>query len=325
MTHRFRFIALLLLLISGCTREQVVQKTETIMGTEVTVTVVAPSATTGGAAVDAALAEVKRIDAMMSLYKDASELTKVNHEAGKRPVTVSPEIIEVADLAKWVSERSGGAFDATIGPLVVLWQMKLQEGATPTSGEIAGVRKKVGYQKLVINKDASTIFLTQPGMIMDFGGIAKGYAADRAAAVLRQRGINNALVAIAGDIRAMGRRADGTPWRIGVQHPREHDKTLTVLELSDQSISTSGDYERFTILKNKRYHHILDPRTGRPAEGLESVTIVGGRGAVIDPFTTALFILGAEKGKKTAEDLGFEAIFVDDRGKVTATRGIKLH
>ncbi len=319
------YVLLLFSMFSACTRERVVQKTETIMGTEVTITVVAPSAEAGGAAVDAALAEIRRLDAMMSLYQEASELTRVNQEAGKRPVPVSPEMIEVADLAKWVSERSTGAFDVTVGPLVVLWQMKLREGTTPTSAEIAGVRKSVGYHKVVIDKKASTLFLRQQGMIMDFGGIAKGYAADRAAAVLRQAGIRNALVAIAGDIRAMGRRADDTPWRIGVQHPREPDQTLTVLELSDQSISTSGDYERFTILRKKRYHHIIDPRTGRPSSGMESVTIVGDLGAVIDPLTTALFILGAERGARLAEELGYEAIFVDDQGTVTTTNDIKLH
>ena len=131
-------------------------------------------------------------------------------------------------------------------------------------------------------------------------------------------------MAIAGDIRAMGRREDGKPWRIGVQHPREAGKTLTVLELSDKSVSTSGDYERYQIVKKKRYHRILDPRTGKPSHGMESVTIIGDRGAVIDPLTTALFILGPEKGMKVVKDLGCDAIFVDDKGRVAATEGIKI-
>jgi thiamine biosynthesis lipoprotein len=161
-------------------------------------------------------------------------------------------------------------------------------------------------------------------MIMDLGGCAKGYAADRAAEVLKKQGIMNALVAVAGDIRAMGKREDGKPWRIGVQHPREAGRLLTTLDLSDKSISTSGDYERFKIIKEKRYHHIIDPRTGRPSEGTVSVTVIGDRGAIVDPLTTALFILGPEKGMKIVKELGYEAIFEDDRGNIVSTERIKI-
>jgi thiamine biosynthesis lipoprotein len=321
-------LAALFLSAAGCVQQELspktVQKTESIMGTEVTVTVVARTAGEGERAIDAAMTEIKRLDAMMSLYKDNSEITGVNLAAGKRPVRVSPEMIEVAAEAEKIARLSNGAFDVTIGPLVVLWQMGLKEGKVPTDEEIKRILPRVGYRNIVIDKKASTLFLKKPDMIMDFGGCAKGYAADKAAEVLRKQGIRNGIVAIAGDIRAMGRREDGKPWRIGVQHPREAGKTLTVLELSDKSISTSGDYERFQIVKKKRYHHILDPRTGRPSHGMESVTIIGDRGAVIDPLTTALFILGPEKGMKIVKDLGCDAIFVDDKGRVAATEGIKI-
>ena len=314
----------LLLLFSGCTRQKSVQKTETIMGTEVSITVVAKTAEEGAAAIDAAMNEVRRLDAMMSLYKDDSELTRVNLAAGKAHVKVSPEVIEVAERAEEISTLTGGAFDVTIGPLVVLWQMKLKEGKVPTDDEITRIRGRMGHWNIVIDKKASTVFLKIPNMIMDLGGCAKGYAADKAAEVLKKRGIDNGIVAIAGDIRAMGRREDGKPWRIGIQHPREPDKTLTVLELADKSISTSGDYERFQVVNKKRFHHIFDPRTGRPSEGVESVTVIGDQGALIDPLTTALFILGPEKGLKIVKDLGYEAIFVDDKGQVVTTEGIKI-
>jgi thiamine biosynthesis lipoprotein len=128
---------------------------------------------------------------------------------------------------------------------------------------------------------------------------------------------------VAGDIWVLGRREDGSPWRIGVQHPREHDKTLTVLELSDKYISTSGDYERFVIREKKRYHHIIDPRTGKPSKGVISVTLVGDRGAIIDPLSKVPFILGPEEGMKILRKFGAEAIIVDDQGKVFMTDGIK--
>jgi len=313
-----------LLLLAACSRPRTVQRTETIMGTSVTITVVAATAADGESAIDAGMAELKRLDAMMSLYKDSSEISRVNAAAGKAPVAVSPEMLEIVERAAEASQRSGGVFDVTVGPLVVLWQMRLKEGKVPTDGEIARVLPLVDYRNLVVDRTASTLFLKRPGMIMDLGGM-KGYLADRVADLFRQRGMTNALIAVAGDIWALGRREDGSPWRIGVQHPREKDKVLTVLELSDKYVCTSGDYERFVIRGKKRYHHILDPRTGRPAEGTMSVTLVGDRGAVIDPLAKAPFILGPEQGMKLVRKSGAEAIIVDAEGRVTATPGITLH
>jgi FAD:protein FMN transferase len=312
---------LVLVLTSACARQRTVQKTETIMGTEVTLTVVARSAAEGDVAIDAGMAELRRLDAMMSLYKDTSEITRVNLAAGKHPVKVSKEMIEVVEDGAEISKLSSGIFDLTIGPLVVLWQMRLKEGKIPTDNEIARIRPLVNYKNIVVDKKASTIFLKKSGMIMDFGGM-KGYAADRVAEIFKKLGVTNAVIAVAGDIWVLGRRDDGKPWRIGVQHPREHDKVLAVLNLSDKYISTSGDYERFVIKEKKRYHHIIDPRTGKPSEGVISATLVGDKGAFIDPLTKVPFILGPEKGLKIVKQVGAEAIIVDDQGKVYTTDGI---
>jgi len=313
---------LMVALLAGCSRTRTVQKTETIMGTDVTVTVVARSTGEGEAAIEAGMAELRRLDAMMSLYKDTSEITKVNLAAGKEPVKVSPEMIEVVEQAAEISRLSDGVFDVTIGPLVVLWQMRLKEGKVPTNDEIARVRPLVNYRNIVVDKKASTIFLKKTGMIMDFGGM-KGYTADRVVDLFRKRGIKDAIIAVAGDIWVLGHRDDGSPWRVGVQHPREHDKTLSVLDLSDKYVSTSGDYERFVIKEKKRYHHIIDPRTGKPSTGVISVTLVGDKGALIDPLAKVPFILGPEEGMKIVKKLGAEAIIVDEEGKVYLTDGIK--
>ncbi len=307
----------------GCARSRTVQKSEVMMGTTVTITAVGPTREAGEAAIDAGMAELRRLDAMMSLYKDGSEITKVNLAAGERPVTVSSEMIDAVERAVEVSRLSDGVFDVTIGPLVVLWQMRLKEGTVPSDDEIARVRKLVDYRNIVIDRKASTIFLRKKGMILDLGGM-KGYLADRVADLFRKRGITNAVIALAGDIWALGSREDGSPWRIGVQHPREKDRTLTVLELRDKYICTSGDYERFVIKGKKRYHHIIDPRTGKPSEGTISATLIGDRGSLIDPLAKVPFILGAQKGLEIVRRLGAEAIIVDDQGKVTTTPGIRL-
>ena len=324
--NRYRIVILIVLLAAcaeSCSKHRTVQRTETIMGTRISMTVAAASAEEGEAAIEAGMAEVRRLDAMMSLYRDDSEITRVNRAAGMHAVAVSPEMIEVVESAATVSSLSGGVFDVTIGPLVVLWQMRLKEGTVPSDEEIARVRALVNYRNIVVDRKASTLFLKKRGMIMDFGGM-KGYIADRVVDVLRKRGIRNALVALAGDIWALGHREDGGPWRIGVQHPRDKDKTLAVLELSDRYVCTSGDYERFTIRENKRYHHIIDLRTGRPSRGTISVTLIGDKGAFIDPLAKVPFILGAAEGMSIVKRFGAEALIVDEEGKVSATAGITL-
>jgi thiamine biosynthesis lipoprotein len=324
MKRSLVFSFLFLLFLSGCNRLKTVQKTETIMGTEATITAVAASESEAAAAIDAGMAELRRFDRMMSLYKDDSEITKVNMAAGKAAVKVSPEIIEVVEAANRVSELTDGAFDITVGPLVVLWQMRLKEGKMPTDEEIMNIKPRVNYRNIIIDKKTSTLFLKNRNMIMDLGGAAKGYAADKTAELLSNRGIKNGIVALAGDIRVMGHRSDGTPWHIGVQDPREKDKTMAVLKLSDKSISTSGDYERFRIVGKKRYHHIIDPRTGKPSESMISVTLIGNSGALVDPLTTALFIVGKGKAMKLVKELGCELIVEDSSGKVNMSPGIAL-
>ncbi len=323
MKRTVSIVIVLAVVVFGCSRSRTVQRTEVMMGTNVTITVVGPTRDAGEAAIDAGMAELRRLDDMLSLYKDGSEITKVNRAAGEGPVKVSPEMIEMVEDAAKISRLSGGVFDVTIGPLVVLWQMDLKEGKVPSDEEISRVRQLVDYRSVVVDRKASTIFLRKKGMILDFGGM-KGYLADRVADLFRKRGITNAVIAIAGDIWVLGNREDGSPWRIGVQHPREADRVLTVLDLRDKYICTSGDYERFVIKGKKRYHHIIDPRTGKPSTGIISVTLVGDRGAVVDPLAKVPFILGAEKGLPFVKQLGAEAIIVDDQGRVTATPGIKL-
>lgn len=324
MKHSATVILAFLMLVSGCAGPglKTVQKTEAIMGTDVTITVVARSEAEGAASIDAAMAEVRRFDRMMSLYKDDSEITKINLDAGKHPVKVSPEMIEAVEAAARVSGLTNGVFDITIGPLVVLWQMRLKEGKIPSDREIEQIRPLVNYRNIIIDRKASTIFLKRPNMIMDLGGM-KGYIADRVKDLLLKRGISNGVIALAGDIWVLGRREDGKPWRIGIQHPREPKQTIAVLDLSDKYISTSGDYERYTIVEKKRYHHIIDPRTGRPSTGVISATLIGNQGALIDPLSKAPFILGPEEGLKILKKAGAEAIIVDEQGKIYMTDGIK--
>jgi len=309
--------------LPACADQKTVQKTEFIMGTDITITVVARNAEQGEAAIELGMAELRRLDAMLSRFKESSEVARINRNAGMKPARVSPELLNVVERATAVSKLSGGIFDITIGPLVVLWQSRMKEGKIPSNDEINTVLPLVNYRNIIIEQKASTVFLKKKGMIIDLGGM-KGYGADRVADLYKSRGIHNALIAVAGDIRALGVREDGSPWKIGVQHPRDPGKMLTILKLTDKCISTSGDYERFVIKDNKRYHHIIDPRTGRPSTGVTSVTLIGETGSFVDPLAKIPFILGPEKGLELIKKFGIEAIIVDDAGAITTTAGIKL-
>lgn len=313
---------LLFFVVSSCSKTKTFQKTEVIMGTTVSITIVQDNAVDAESAIDSAMAELRRLDAMMSDYKETSEVSGVNRAAGKTPVHVSPEMIEIVEAAVIASRISDGAFDVTIAPLAQLWRTRLKEGRVPTDAEIANARALVNYRDIVIDKNASCLFLRRSGMRLDFGGM-KGYMADRIVALLKKKGTEKALVALAGDICGFGLREDGKPWTISIQHPRERNTTLGVVELSNKCISTSGDYERFVITGNERYHHILDPRTGRPSKGVISATVVGERGAFIDPMAKAMFIHGAAPGLELASKYGLDILIVDEAGRLTATAGIR--
>ena len=200
----------------------------------------------------------------------------------------------------------------------------------PSDIEIRENIKFVNYKNIIINKEKSTVFLRKKGMMIDLGGIAKGYAADMAVEILKKNNIGSGIVAIAGDIVTFGKNPDGNKWNIGIADPRKNndsDKILAKIALSDKAISTSGDYQRFFIIDGQRFHHLLDPKTGYPADTCRSVSIVAGKGIYADAFSTAVFVLGAERGMKLVQELGkeleMEAVVIDKDGIIHTTPALK--
>jgi thiamine biosynthesis lipoprotein len=320
-------ITCLMASLAGCPRPPRVYKdTRVIMGTYVSITAVAEGATdeAARAAVSAAFDEITRVDLLMSTYKPESQLSQVNRMAGMRPVRVDRELIDTVEDALYVSRLTGGAFDPTVGPLVRLWKIGSDEARIPDKEETDSARKLVDYSQVEVNRTRQTIYIRKKGMSIDLGGIAKGYAADRAVAALKARGIRGGIVAVAGDIKLFGSREDGKPWNIGIQHPREKDGLLCTLTLHDAATSSSGDYERYFIKDGVRYHHILDPRTGRPARGLISVTVIARDSWLADGMATGLFVMGPDKGYKLAEGHPeIEVLMVTSDGKILATGRFK--
>ncbi len=291
------------------------------MGTFVEITLSGQGDKAKGAT-EAIFDEIKRIEDLTSFHKP-SDLTQLNDASGQGPFKPDPELLKLVAKGLHFAERSQGAFDPTIGPVSRLWQFSGGgEPRLPEKAEIVDALTKVGWSKVKIDTEAGTITLPQPGMALDLGGIAKGYTLDRAAAVVKKLGVTSALVTIGGDVLVIGEREPGKPWRIGVEDPRDPKGIVAVAALKDKVIVTSGDYERFFIKNNKRYHHLLDPSTGYPADKLQSVTLVTSDGTTAEAVSVSVFVMGAQEGLKYLEALpGIEGFVIDSAGKIFATPG----
>ncbi|MCG3160311.1 MAG: hypothetical protein JMDDDDMK_01380 [Acidobacteria bacterium] len=246
----------------------------------------------------AALDEVDRIDRLMSNYKKESELSRVNRDAAKSPVKVDRELFDfIAECLRY-SRESDGAFDVTVGPLMKAWGFFRGEGRMPTDAELAEARNRIGYQHVILNQKDKTIFFDKPGVELDLGGIAKGYAVDRAVAVLKQHGVTKALISAGGStIYALGAPPGKSAWEVEIQDPVEHNKIATTVQLKDRSLSVSGSYEKFFELDGKRYSHVMDPRTGKPAQGVLSVAVITDDGTSGDALDNVFYVLGVERSR----------------------------
>lgn len=297
------------------------------MDTLVTITVVSDSGGVAEKAIDRAFEKIKRLDGLINFFSDKSELSSINNNAGITPVKVSPETLDLIEKAVYASEKTEGAFDATIGPVITQWNFSgAATQKVPDDELIKEKRRLVNYRKITIDKERATVYLNEKGMLLDLGGIAKGYAADMASDELKKSGIKSGLISVAGDIKAFGLKPDSAPWLIGIKNPRSKggdDEIMAAIELRDTAISTSGDYERFFIKNGKRYHHLVDPKTGYPSDKCRSVSVVAADGVYTDSFATAVFILGKDRGMQVLQKMGFEGIIVDNEGKVHMTDGLR--
>jgi thiamine biosynthesis lipoprotein len=289
-----------------------------VMGTFSRVVVIAQTEETAAACAEAAFAEQRRVDSLMSRYKTDSELSRVNGQAYENPVRVSEATLEVVRRAIYFSQLSDGAFDVTVGPLVDLWHAAAQANTPPTEAALAEAKSRVGYEKLVLDEDAETIRFVVEGMKIDLGGIAKGYALDKSIEALKQGGAIGGMVDIGGDVRCFGKppRGQGS-WLIGLQDPDVAPddlggtEPLLVLKIADEAVATSGGYRRFTLAGGRRESHIMDAKTGHGANRLDSVTIIAADAIIADALATAVSVLGLEKGMALVERLpGPEAIII---------------
>ncbi len=312
--------------LSGCSGPPPRQsETELLLGTTISVTTYGR---TPDGMFESVFARVQKIEERMSTSEDdytTTELMAVNDAAGEKPVEVSPDTFEVVRQAVEYSRRTEGAFDVTVGPLVSLWGIGSGAELVPSESLIEETLATVDYRRVELDPARQTIYLPEEGMGVDVGGIAKGYAADEAARILREQGVTSALLDFGGNILTVGEKPDGSPWRIGIQVPDAgRGEYLGIAEVVDLSVVTSGTYERYFMYDGVRYHHILDTETGYPArKGVESVTIITPESMRADALSTALFVMGVERGMAYVESQpDVEALFVNTENEIFMSSGM---
>lgn len=302
-----------------------------VMGTFARVAAVAPDPNTARKSIQAAFTQINKVDELMSDYKSDSEISRVNKDAFNQPVNVSRETFKVLQKSIEFSTLSGGAFDITIGPLVDLWHQAAEANSIPTRNQLEQARTKVGCEKLILDANDQTVKFAVEGMRIDLGGIAKGYAIDKAVQVMQNCGAIGGLVDIGGDIRCFGASTRGKKnWLIGVQDPNKAKQTfdtgepLLILQLTDAAVATSGGYRRFVQIQGKKYSHIINRNTGKSAQDLSSVTIIAKKAINADALATAVSVMGPHKGTALIEKIPqTEAILITSppENKLITTSG----
>ncbi|HHY37571.1 MAG TPA: FAD:protein FMN transferase [Clostridia bacterium] len=308
-------------LCAGCLRRPApLERTEFMMDTVVTVKAFGASQEALSEAFDV----MRRVDALMNRYSEDSDIGLLNLHAGREPVRLSDDTMECLEEAIRYAKISDGAFDPTLGPLIDLWGIGKRADFIPSREEIERALKLRGIDKIVLDPKTETGFLKVEGMKVDLGGIAKGFAVDRAALALKRRGIRSAIIDAGGNVYVIGKKPDGSEWRVGIRHPRKSDRMIAVVEVSDTAVVTSGDYQRYFEKNGVRYHHIFDPATGEPARKLISCTIICPSSTRADALSTAVFVLGPDLGMDLVERLpDVEAVLVTPRGEVLVSSGLK--
>lgn len=296
-------------------------ETRPLMGTVVDITIEDADAARLRPALEVAYQEMSRLSDMMNHYSPTSVVSAINMAAGIQPVPVPTELMQVLKMAREASERSHGAFDITIGALRG-WRFNPAQPAMPSPEQIEQQRGLVNFRDLVLDERAGTAYLRRQGMRIDLGGIAKLYILEEGVQSLRRQGVVNAMINGGGDVVVSG-RTRGQPWRVGVRDPREPERLLGVVLITRGVLASSGDYERFFVRDGRRYHHIIDPRTGYPTQGVRGVTLLADDAARLNGLSAAVMVLGAREGRQLIERTpGLDGLIVDAQGQVWRSPGM---
>lgn len=300
-------------------------KTLKLMGSRFDITVVAIDEELGQIYIEEAIAEITRIEKIISSWDEDSETSLINKNAGIIPVKVSSELFKLIERAKQISELTDGAFDISYASMDEIWKFDGSMKHMPNDDEIKKSVAKVGYTNIILDIKNSTVFLKEKGMKISFGALGKGYAADKAKELLISKQVVGGIINASGDLTTWGTKANGEKWLIGILNPLKKDKIFSWLPIVESSVATSGNYEKYVTFKGEKYAHIIDPRTGYPSSGINSVSIFAKSAEVSDALATAVFIMGKDAGLFLINQLdGIEAIVVDSHNKIHKSNAVLL-
>jgi FAD:protein FMN transferase len=297
-----------------------------LMGNRFEISVVANEDVWAHEQIDAAVEEIRRIERLLTTYDENSETCRINRFAGLTPVAVSVETLQLIERSIRISRLTQGAFDITYGSVDKrLWNFDTTMTGLPDPETAKKMVRLIDYRNILVDREQGTVFLKQAGMRIGFGGIGKGYAADRARQLLKTRGVASGVVNASGDLAVWGVQPNGRPWTIGVVHPDASDQPFSYMELSDMAVATSGNYEKFILVGGKKYSHTIDPRTGLPVTGIKSVTIITPYAEIADAMTTPVMIMGIKAGMHMIDQVkDIECILIDDDNQIHTSANIKL-
>ena len=319
-------VTLFLLSITFVSFGQMTHKRKlSMLGSPLEITVVAKDTIQGNQYIDLAITEVKRIEYLISDWIPSTQISQVNKNAGSKPVKVDKEVFDLVGRAIKVSQITSGAFDISYASMDKIWKFDGSMKAMPTEEAIKKSVSKIGYKNIILDSKEQTIFLKNEGMKLGLGGIGQGYIADKIKVLLQENGCVSGLVNISGDINTWGKQPNGTDWTVGIVNPLNKNKVFATFPLEDSAVETSGNYEKYVIFNGIRYSHIIDPRTGYPAQGVVSVSVFAKQTEIADALATGIFVMGVEVGIDLVNQLkGVECIMVDDKGKIHSSKGIDI-
>lgn len=295
------------------------------MGSRFDITVVATDSVTASGYIDLAVAEISRIEKLISSWDPNSQTSEINRNAGIKPVQVDAELFELIQRAIRISKLTDGAFDISYASMDRIWKFDGSMKKMPTPEEISASISRVGFQNIILEPNERTVFLKLEGMKIGFGAIGKGYAADKAKQLLMDAGVPAGIINASGDMNTWGKQANGEYWKVAITNPMDKNKVFALLPIIDGAVVTSGDYERYVNFNGKRYAHIIDPRTGYPATGIISVTVFAPKAELADALATSVFVMGTEIGLDRINQLPkVECIIIDDQGNISKSDHIKI-
>lgn len=299
-----------------------------LMGNRFEISVVAPPEEEAWAnsCIDAAVEEIQRIENLLTTFHESSQTNYINQNAGIAPVKVDKEIVDLIIRSKRISDITQGSFDISYGSIDKrLWNFDKNMDSLPDEATAKRLVKLINYQHVIVDKESNTVFLKDAGMRIGFGGIGKGYAAERAKLILKQKGVVSGIVNAAGDLTAWGHQPDGKPWTIGIASPDEIHTPFSWLNITDMAVATSGNYEKFVVIGNKKYSHTIDPKTGLPVHGIKSVTIISPNAEIADAMATPVMIMGIKAGLHMINQVkGIACIIIDEQDNLYTSANINI-